>query len=588
MKLHYILPATVISLGQGFVELWRAHTTGRLFDAMVGIPSAGVAPLWPPLLLLLLMQAFDWCAHVLTAFLFSSAKWEMTLHARGVYFNSMLRQDVAWHDEQRSSELLSRLTSEPEMMHNVVNHSLESVVRAVWAIAGGAVMMLRADPALALVACLARLPLMFHLGSVAGRIVDAYWWVQQDALNSASGVAAEALSSIRTLQACTGEPAVLARYKAQIERYLRVIRISLLSETALRYVNLMLSYAVDTAILVVGAYRISQGALTLGEYTAFRTYLGGCFHGFEALANLRRDLRSAADKLGRYTSLRDREPAVPLSMTEDAAALVDAVQACSGDIVFDAVSFRYPSPSRVLPLVLKDMCFTVRARSTVALVGRSGVGKSTVFRLLERFYNVEAGRITVGGVPITQLDTRALRRCIAVVDQEPAMFNTTVMENLLCGAREVSPETVYAAARAAHVHHVIQAMPQGYDTLVGERGVKMSGGEKQRVAIARALVRNAPIWLLDEISSALDGESEAAVRAGIQVAARERGATVMIIAHRLRTIQDADAILVLSEQGTLLQQGTHAQLLRDHGGVYRSFVKEQVIDWPADDDAGAA
>jgi ATP-binding cassette subfamily B protein len=309
---------------------------------------------------------------------------------------------------------------------------------------------------------------------------------------------------------------------------------------------------------------VLAGQITPGQLSAFVFYAALVGGSVGALSESWGDLQRAAGATERLLELLEARPdiAVPPAPTSLPARP-------RGQIAFETVGFRYPS--RPDTPALEDFSLKVAPGATVALVGPSGAGKTTVFQLLLRFYDPQSGRLTLDGVPLAAADPLAVRRAIALVPQEAVIFATSVLENVRYARPEASPEEVRAACAAAYADDFVSALPQGYDTDLGERGVRLSGGQRQRIAIARALLADRPILLLDEATSALDAESERLVQAALEGLMKNR--TTLVIAHRLATVQRADRIVVM-DQGRIVETGSHAELVRQDG-LYAHLARLQ-------------
>ena len=329
-------------------------------------------------------------------------------------------------------------------------------------------------------------------------------------------------------------------------------------------VAILLVFGSIVGILWFGAQSVLAGDMTggrLGQFVLYAAFAGASFGG---LSEVWGELQQSAGAAERLSELLAEEPAIV--SPERPRPLPEPVE---GRIEFAGVGFAYPTRPEVQ--ALNDASFVVEPGETVAIVGPSGSGKSTVFSMLLRYYDCDTGRVSVDGVPVQDADLRRLRRAIALVPQETALFADTVAENIRYGASEASDGAIIAAARAAHAEEFILRLPDGYDTDLGERGATLSGGQRQRIAIARAVLRDAPILLLDEATSALDAESETKI--GLALDRVMEGRTTLIIAHRLATVQRADRILVMQE-GRIVEQGTHGALL-EQGGVYARLAELQ-------------
>jgi len=399
-----------------------------------------------------------------------------------------------------------------------------------------------------------------------GRSVRRRSRAAQDRLAIASAYAGEAIGAARTVQAFTAEPSALARYALAVEDSYAAARRSVAMRAFLTAFAIFLVTSSIVAVLWIGAQQVIAGTMSAGTLGQFLLYAVFAASSLGQLSEVWGDLTAAAGATERLSELLEEEPAIR-SPASPSPLPVRAL----GDIRFEGVSFRYPGAED--RQTLDDITFTVRPGETVALVGPSGAGKSTIFALLERFYDPTSGRILVDGVDIAATDLGTLRRRTALVPQDTTIFAGTVASNIAFGETGASPDAVAAAAEAAQAGGFIAAMPQGFETEIGERGVTLSGGQRQRIAIARAVLRDAPILLLDEATSALDTRSETLVQRALDAAMADR--TVIVVAHRLSTIVKADQILVV-DRGRIAERGNHAELVRRPNGLYARFHGLQV------------
>lgn len=319
------------------------------------------------------------------------------------------------------------------------------------------------------------------------------------------------------------------------------------------------------AVIGYAGYQVINGSLTLGVLAAFIGYIDSLYNPLRRLVNSSTTLTQSVASMDRMFELMDEK--YDITDRENAKEL----QQVAGKVTFDDVAFRYNDDGRN---VLNQLNFTIEPGQTAAFVGMSGGGKSTIISLIPRFYDVTGGSIKIDGQDICDLTIESLRRNIGIVQQDNVLFSDSIKENILMGNPQATDEEVYAAAKAANAHDFIMSFADGYDTLVGERGVKLSGGQKQRVAIARVFLKNPPILILDEATSALDLESEALIQESLDRLAHNR--TTLIVAHRLSTITHADQIMLI-DHGEVKEHGTHQQLMQA-GGAYHDLFQVQVLD----------
>jgi ATP-binding cassette subfamily B protein len=397
---------------------------------------------------------------------------------------------------------------------------------------------------------------------IYGRRVRKLAKQSQDALARASEVAVETLGGLRTVRSFSAEAAEVKRYRGALNDALVLAYKRIRLSGTFFGVAFFAAFSAGVLVFWFGARMVAAEEMTAGELVSFLFYTMQMAFGLSALAELWTDVQRAAGAAERVFELLHREPAIPPTGG-------DTLEHVRGDVRFEHVTFAYPSRPDVT--VLKDFSLELKPGEVVAIVGPSGAGKSTIASLLYRLYDPLAGRLTLDGRPYTELDAEWLRRQVGVVAQEPLLFSTSIADNIRYGRPDATDAEVEEAARLANAHGFISAFPDGYQTLVGERGIQLSGGQKQRVAIARAVLKDPRILILDEATSALDAESEHLVREALD--RLMKGRTTLVIAHRLSTVKGATRVVVL-DQGTVVQSGTHAELVGEDG-LYRRLVERQ-------------
>ncbi|HZA94076.1 MAG TPA: ABC transporter ATP-binding protein [Gemmatimonadales bacterium] len=379
--------------------------------------------------------------------------------------------------------------------------------------------------------------------------------------NSIYGRFNEVLAGMMTVKGFAMEEEEKRRFMQGVREGNEVVRRGVRTDNVTGTLRTLAATAARLTALAVGGYLISRQEMTVGTLLAFLGYIGGLFGPVQGLTNTYQTLRKATVSLEAIFSILDAEDVVA-----DGPGASD-VRPLRGEVEFRQVSFGYQPGSAVL----RDISLTAKPGETIALIGPSGSGKTTLLALLQRFYSLTDGSITVDGVDIKRMTQRSLRSQIGVVFQDAHLFNDTVRANIAYGRPAAAQADVEAAARAAHAHDFIMALPEGYDTVVRERGSRLSGGQRQRIAIARALLKDPPILILDEATSALDSESEYLIQRALKTLLS--GRTAFVIAHRLSTVRDADRIVVIKE-GVIAEAGNHTELLA-HGGYYASLVARQ-------------
>jgi ATP-binding cassette, subfamily B, bacterial len=379
--------------------------------------------------------------------------------------------------------------------------------------------------------------------------------------NSIYGRFNEVLAGMMTVKGFAMEEEEKRRFMQGVREGNEVVRRGVRTDNLTGTLRTLAATAARLMALAIGGYLISRQEMTVGTLLAFLGYIGGLFGPVQGLTNTYQTLRKATVSLEAIFSILDAEDVVA-----DGPGASD-VRPLRGEVEFREVSFGYSPGSPVL----REISLTAKPGETIALIGPSGSGKTTLLALLQRFYSLTDGSITVDGVDIKRMTQRSLRSQIGVVFQDAHLFNDTVRANIAYGRPAAAQAEVEAAARAAHAHEFIMALPEGYDTVVRERGSRLSGGQRQRIAIARALLKNPPILILDEATSALDSESEYLIQRALKTLLS--GRTAFVIAHRLSTVRDADRIVVIKE-GVIAEAGSHTELLA-HGGYYASLVARQ-------------
>ena len=482
---------------------------------------------------------------------------------RTAVFAHLTRLDAGFFDTVKSGEIVSRLTADTTQIKSAFGASASVALRNFVLFIGAAIMMVVTSPRLSALVMLA-IPVIVLPLVASGRSVRQRSRRAQDRLADASAYATEAIGATRVMQAFTAERTTLARFQAAAEEAFEAARSATASRSILTAVAIFLIFASVVGVLWYGAQDVLAGRITGGRLSQFVLYAVFAAGALGELSQVWSEVSAAAGGAGRIAEILSVEPRIrapdkPRRLPEPPL----------GTLAFEHVRFAYPT--RPDHPVIDDLSLAVGHGERIAIVGPSGAGKSTLVQLILRFYDPQAGRLLVDGIPITELDPQALRRRIAFVPQDPVIFGATIAENLRYGRPEASDADLQAAARLAAADGFITAMADGYATRVGERGVTLSGGQRQRIAIARAILRDAPILLLDEATSALDAESETAVQAALDTLME--GRTTIVIAHRLATILKADRILVM-DGGRIVEEGTHGDLVA-RGGLYARLARLQ-------------
>ncbi|MFL5187402.1 MAG: ABC transporter ATP-binding protein [Microvirga sp.] len=546
------------AVASGLLELGFPIAVKLLIDTLLPTSQWGLIALASAILLAVyvlnagLMATVTYWGHMLGI----NIETEMRRKA----FDHLQKLSFGFFDNQKTGHLVARLTKDLEEIGEVAHHGPEDLFIAVMTLVGAFSLMFTVNMKLAVITALV-VPLTAWLTTRYGGRMTRNWQALYGKVGDFNARIEENVGGIRVVQAFANEDHERRLFAADNQGYrktkLEAYRI-MAASTSLSYLSMRL---IQMVVMVAGSYLVLKGELSAGGFVGFLLLVGVFFRPIEKINSVIETYPKGIAGFKRYMTFLDTRPDIA-----DRPSATD-VGKLKGDIQYKYVEFGYA----VERSILKGLDLTIRAGETIAFVGPSGAGKTTICSLLPRFYEVDGGAITIDGIDIRDMTLRSLRSQIGIVQQDVFLFAGTIRENIAYGRLEATEGEILEAARRARLDEVIASLPAGLDTIIGERGVKLSGGQKQRLAIARIFLKNPPILILDEATSALDTETERAIQQAL--AELSKGRTTLVIAHRLATIVNADRIAVI-DRGVIVEQGDHKELLAANG-IYKRLSEAQ-------------
>ncbi|WP_201716168.1 ABC transporter ATP-binding protein [Rossellomorea arthrocnemi] len=476
-------------------------------------------------------------------------------------FQHVQRQSFRFFDNTKTGHIMSRVTNDLMDIGELAHHGPEDLFIAIMTFIGAFWIMLTINMELALVAIII-VPFLVWLISYSNIKMNVAWTKMYGNIADVNSRVEDSVSGARVVQSFTNESFELERFNEN-NQFFRKSKLKAYNVMSVNLSGIYITTRLMTLIILVyGAWLSFSGALSYGELVAFILYINVLFKPIDKISALLELYPKGMAGFKRFTELMDMEPDI-----ENRPHAIE-VSTLRGDIAFDDVTFGYEADRPIL----NDLSFTIQSGQTVAFVGPSGAGKTTICSLIPRFYDIEKGAITIDGIDIREMTKESLRSQIGIVQQDVFLFTGTLRENIAYGKLDATMEEIEEATRRAHLTDLIASLPDGYDTQIGERGLKLSGGQKQRLSIARMFLKNPRILILDEATSALDTETEAIIQEALNELAKDR--TTLVIAHRLATIRKADRILVVTENG-IAEDGTHEELLSNENGIFTRLHAHQ-------------
>lgn len=549
-----ITSASVLAISQG-IKIFIDH----------GIAANDSAMLDKALFMLFFVVSLLAIFTFLRFFLITYAGERIIADLRGDIYKQILRLSPSFYEKTRAGDILANMTADTTLLQTVIGSSLSVTLRNGVLLIGAIFMLLITSEKLTLMLFIL-IPLVVTPIMVLGKRLRVYSKISQDKVAELTAISEETIGAIKTIQAYVREEYENSTFSTKLSEQIQFAFKRIALRGFLTAVIISMVFGGIGVVLWIGGHQVLDGNMTSGELTAFVYIAVVCAGTVAALSDVYGDLQKAAGAIERVMGFLNTKPEI----TEPING-VSLSKTSRGDIEFKNVTFHYESNTH--KPALDDVSFTIKQGKINALVGKSGAGKSTLFMLLERFYDVQKGVISVCGIDIKKIKLKDLRKQFTYVSQDSLIFSSSALENIRYGCPSASLEKIKAAAKAANALEFIEKLPNGFDTYLGEKGVRISGGQKQRIAIARAILNDPKILLLDEATSSLDSENEQSVQEALSNLMK--GRTTIVIAHRLSTVKDADQIIVL-DKGKVVETGTHKSLIAKKSGVYSRLAKLQL------------
>ena len=562
-KVSFIIGLVLLIVSSSIFMVFP-YVSGKLIDLASGDQDWFIDNIGTAALVLLGVLFFQSVVSFFRVVLFARVTENAMASIRVELYERLMALPITFFDKNRAGDLISRISNDVSILQNTFSTTLAELIRQFIILITGVGLIFYLTPALS-VFMLATFPVIILVAIFFGRFIRKLSKQTQEELATANVIVEETVQSIHAVKSYTSELFEIARYSKSMNQVVKTaLRVANWRGAFISFIIFMLFGGI-VAIMWYGAKLVQSGEMTVGDllqFILYTTFIGASIAG---LGDLFGQVARAVGAAERILEIQDETP----EWEEKAAERIDL----KGDISFESIEFTYPTRPEVQ--VLNSISLKIKKGQKAALVGHSGAGKSTIVQLLMKFYPLDKGKITIGDQNIAEMDVQSLRSHIGIVPQEVILFGGTIEENIKYGKPEATHQEVVEAARKANALDFIEQFPEGFETTVGERGIKLSGGQRQRIAIARAVLKDPDILILDEATSSLDAESEHLVQQALNELMK--GRTTIIIAHRLATIRSVDQIYVL-DQGKIVESGTHEELLAKQDGAYKSFIELQLQD----------